>query len=59
MARPENDQTSRRKLNLVGGKTFAVSIPIEIIRQLGLKKGDDLMVRRMADKIIIEKAEQK
>ena len=56
MARPENDQTARRKLSLVGGKSYAVSIPVEIIRQLNYKKGDDLIVRRQGDKIIIEKA---
>jgi hypothetical protein len=55
MARPENDQTSRRKLNLVGAKTYAVSIPIDIVRQLNLNKGDTLVVRRVASKIIIEK----
>ena len=58
MARPENDQTSKRRLNLVGGKTFAVSIPIDIIRQLKLKKGDVLVVRRVGSKILIEKEEE-
>jgi hypothetical protein len=57
MARPENDQTGRRRLSLVGTKTYAVSIPIEIVRQLHLKKGDELIVRRMVNKIIIEKRE--
>lgn len=55
MARPENDQTSKRVLNLVGAKTFAVSIPIEIVRQLKLKKGDQLIVRRVGEKIVIER----
>lgn len=55
MARPENDQTSKRRLNMVGAKTFAVSIPIEIVRQLKLQKGDALIVRRLKDKIVIEK----
>ncbi|MEO8863254.1 MAG: AbrB/MazE/SpoVT family DNA-binding domain-containing protein [Candidatus Saccharimonadales bacterium] len=55
MARPENDQTSKRRLSMVGNKTFAVSIPIDIIRQLKLLKGDELMVRRIGNKIVIEK----
>lgn len=55
MARLDNDQTNRRRLNMVGSKSFAVSIPIDIIRQLGLKKGDELIVRRMGKKIVIEK----
>jgi antitoxin component of MazEF toxin-antitoxin module len=54
MARPYNDQTGLRKLNLVGSKTYAVSIPITIIRQLNLHKGDYLIVRRSANQIIIE-----
>lgn len=57
MARPENDQTSKRRLGLVGAKTYAVSIPIEIVRQLKLKKGDALIVRRVSNKIVIEKGE--
>lgn len=55
MARPENNQTGVRKLNLVGGKTYAVSIPIEIIRQLDWSKGDTLIVRRTASKVVIER----
>ncbi|MCA9348077.1 AbrB/MazE/SpoVT family DNA-binding domain-containing protein [Candidatus Saccharibacteria bacterium] len=55
MARPDNDQTARRKLNLVGGKTLAVSIPIDIVRSLDLKKQDPVIVRRVGQKIIIEK----
>ncbi len=55
MPRPENDQTSKRYLNMVGAKSYAVSIPIEIIRQLKLKKGDQLTVRRFGEKIIIER----
>lgn len=56
MARPENDQTSRRRLGMVGAKSYAVSIPVDIIRQLKLRKGDQLVVRRSADKIIIERS---
>ncbi|MFO0971652.1 MAG: AbrB/MazE/SpoVT family DNA-binding domain-containing protein [Candidatus Saccharimonadales bacterium] len=58
MARQENDQTSRRKLGVVGAKTFSVSIPIEIIRQLKLKKGQELIVRRVGETIVIERKEQ-
>ena len=57
MARPENDQTSIRKLNMVGAKTYAVSLPIDIVRQLKLQKGDELVVRRLGAKIVIEKKE--
>lgn len=58
MARPENHQTSVCKLNFVGGKSYAVSLPIEVIKQLQWQKGDTLIVRRKADQIVIEKQEQ-
>jgi antitoxin component of MazEF toxin-antitoxin module len=40
---------------MVGKKSYAVSIPIDIIRQLKLKKGDLVIVRRIGQKIIIER----
>ena len=58
MARPDNDQTGMRKLNMVGGKSFAVSLPVDVIKQLGWKKGMTLMVRRQGNKITIEKVEE-
>ncbi|MCX6728122.1 MAG: AbrB/MazE/SpoVT family DNA-binding domain-containing protein [Candidatus Saccharibacteria bacterium] len=57
MARPENDQTGKRKLNMVGGKTYAVSLPVEIVKQLKWVKGQNLIVRRQGAKIIIEQGE--
>lgn len=55
MARPQNDETSLRKLNFVGKKTYAVSLPIDLIKQLGWARGDDLMVRRRGSTVLIEK----
>lgn len=57
MARPDNDNTGVRKLNMVGKKTYAVSLPIETVNQLDWKKGTRLMVRRHGNKLIIEKIE--
>lgn len=57
MARPENDQTGIRKLGMVGKKTFAVSLPVELISRLDWRKGDDIIVRRIGKKIIIERRE--
>jgi hypothetical protein len=57
MARPDNDNTSLRYLNMVGKKSYGVSLPIEIIRVLGWKKGSQLLVRRHGKKIEIEKVE--
>lgn len=57
MARPENHQTSLRKLSMVGKKSFSVSLPIESVKQLAWKKGDTLVVRRKGNQITIEKKE--
>lgn len=57
MARPDNDNTSIRVLNMVGKKSFAVSLPIEIIRVLGWTKGEKLLVRRQSEKIVIERGD--
>jgi len=40
---------------MVGGKTYAVTIPIDEIRNLGWEKGDTLIVRRFKDQLIIER----
>ena len=58
MARPEQDQTGIRSLNMVGSKTYAVSLPIDVIKLLGWEKGTKLMVRRQGSKLIIEKLEE-
>ena len=44
-------------LGKVGKKSYGVSLPIEIIRVLGWKKGSQLLVRRHGKKIEIEKVE--
>ena len=54
MARPENHSKNNRKLSLVGGKSFAVTLPVEIVNTLGWKKGHNLVVRRDGKKVIIE-----
>jgi hypothetical protein len=53
MARPDNDNTGIRKLSLAGSKSYTVSIPIEIIRQLKWQKGQTLVVRRIAKNVVI------
>ena len=58
MARPENNRTGLRKLNFVGNKTYAVSLPIDVVRILRWQKGDELQVRRQGSKVIIEKTEE-
>jgi bifunctional DNA-binding transcriptional regulator/antitoxin component of YhaV-PrlF toxin-antitoxin module len=58
MARPDNDQTSLRKLSLVGRKTYAVSVPVDVIKQLGWQKGDVLIVRRLGKQITVERKDK-
>ena len=58
MARPENHQTGIRTISIVGGKSYAVSLPVDIVKQLGWSKGDQVIVRRQSSAIIIEKKEQ-
>ena len=40
---------------MTGKKTFSVSLPINEVKRMGWQKGDDLMVRRLKNYIIIEK----
>lgn len=55
MARPDNDQTGIRKLSIVGSKSYAVSLPIELVKTLGWQKGDSLQVRRQGKQLLIER----
>jgi bifunctional DNA-binding transcriptional regulator/antitoxin component of YhaV-PrlF toxin-antitoxin module len=57
MARPENHSRHIRSLGKVGGKSFAITIPIDIVQQLDWKLTNKLLVRREGSKIIIEKLE--
>ena len=43
---------------MVGSKTYAVTIPIEEIRNLGWEKGEPLIVRRYKDHLVIERDSQ-
>ncbi len=58
MPRPETNKENIRKLSKVGGKTFAVTIPIKEIRKLKWRLGDKLTVTRKNNYLIIEKIEK-
>lgn len=58
MARLESHNTGKRKLSVVGKKTYAVTLPISEVKRLGWKKGDNLIVRRMKDYILVQKEKQ-
>ena len=57
MARPENHQTSLRKLSMVGKKSYSISLPLEAVKQLSWKKGDVLIVRRQGKQFTVQKKE--
>jgi len=42
-----------RKLTATGSKTYYVTIPLEMIRQLGWKKGEKKIIRLENEKIVI------
>ena len=43
---------------MVGSRTYAVTIPIDEIRNLGWEKGEQLIVRRFKDHLVIEREPQ-
>ena len=43
-----------RKLTKVGGTSYAVTIPIEIIKEFGWRERQKLVVKKQGKKIVIE-----
>jgi bifunctional DNA-binding transcriptional regulator/antitoxin component of YhaV-PrlF toxin-antitoxin module len=43
-----------RKLTKVGGKSYAITLPIEIIKEFGWKERQKLVVKKSGKKLIIE-----
>jgi hypothetical protein len=57
MARKSLEKRNIRKLSRVGGgKTYSITIPIEIVREFGWQEGQKLIVEKYGNKkrIIIE-----
>ncbi|MFH1946588.1 MAG: AbrB/MazE/SpoVT family DNA-binding domain-containing protein [Candidatus Magasanikbacteria bacterium] len=50
----KSSEQNIRKLTKVGGASYAVTIPIEIIKDFGWKERQKLVVRKSGKKIIIE-----
>ena len=53
MANLDTDNRNIRKITKVGGKSYAVTLPIEIIRELDWKERQKVVVKRQGSKIII------
>ncbi len=43
----------KRKIQLTGGSTFTISLPIKWARNAGLKQGDELIIRLRGDKSLL------
>ena len=48
------EEQNIRKLTKLGGHSIAVTLPIEIIRELGWKERQKVVVKRVGKKIVIE-----
>lgn len=56
MARRKIEETNIRKIfGLANNKSFAITLPIEMIRDLKWKFGDDVKVKVEKDAIVIKK----
>ena len=53
MGRQKQNQESIRKLTKVGQKSYAITIPIEIVREMGLRERQKLVVKLKKNKIVI------
>lgn len=47
MARRKTEDTSIRKLTKVGGKSIGLTLPIELVRELGWKEKQKVTVKRI------------
>lgn len=53
MPRRKNEESNVRKLVKLGGQSLAVTLPIEIMRELGWKEKQKVVVKVERKKIII------
>ncbi|HRY82988.1 MAG TPA: AbrB/MazE/SpoVT family DNA-binding domain-containing protein [Candidatus Moranbacteria bacterium] len=53
MPRRKNEESNVRKLVKLGGQSLAVTLPIEIMRELGWKEKQKVVVKMERKKIII------
>jgi len=54
MANKKSSERSTRKLTKVGGQSIAVTIPIELVRELGWREKQKIVVKKSGKKLIIE-----
>lgn len=54
MANKAKDEKDVRKLTKVGGKSIAVTLPIELVRELGWREKQKVVVSRVRGGILIK-----
>ncbi len=54
MARRKTEDTSIRKLTKVGGKSIGLTLPIELVRELGWKEKQKVTVKRVRGGLVIK-----
>ncbi len=60
MARRSMEEHNVRKLNKVGrGRTIAVTLPIELVRELGWKEKQKVVVKKRGQGLMIEDWKEK
>lgn len=53
MANRRSDETNIRKLAKMGGKSIGLTLPIELVRELGWKEKQKVVVKRVRGGVII------
>lgn len=54
MARRKTEDNSIRKLTKVGGKSIGVTLPIDLVRELGWKEKQRVTVKRIHGGVMIK-----
>ena len=54
MANKAKDEKDVRKLTKVGGKSISVTLPIEMVRELGWKEKQKVVVKRVHGGVMIK-----
>ncbi len=54
MANKNSKDRNIRKLTKVGGSSYAVTIPVEIIKEFGWRERQKLVVKKQGKRIVIE-----
>lgn len=54
MANAKSDEKDVRKLTKVGGKSISVTLPIDLVRELGWKEKQKVSVKRVHGGLLIK-----